>query len=678
MKRSLFAAVFLFLYSLHSAAERLPPLQPEDVFSLNYVSKPIVDSKGERVLYLRHSMDIMQDRRRSNLWSINVDGSRHRPVTSGAINVNSPSLAPDDNRVAWVVSNNPGAEIFLHWLDTGQTAQLVRLPSTPKNLAFSPDGKWLAFSMHAPATPPTMGVMIEKPKGAQWAQPPVVVDSMVYRDDGKGLRPPGFYQIFLLPADGGSARQLTDGDFHHGSAISWSSDSKSLYFSANRKPGWEQEAIESEIYTVDIRTAETTALTSRKGPDRAPVISGDGRHLAYLGFDDQQMGYHRNRLYIMNPDGNGRRELLEDFDKNIENPRWSADGKSLFFQFNEMGRTVLASTDLQGKVTRYADDLGGKSLGRPYARADYAVGGRGVYAFTSGGVDSPAELSVGRHREEPRRLTQLNSNLLDNRELGRVEEVWLKSASDGLDIQAWVVTPPGFDPAKKYPLILEIHGGPVADYGFHFSTEVQLYAAAGYVVLYANPRGSTGYGSDFANRIHHNYPSEDYDDLMSAVDEVLARGYVDDKQLYVTGGSGGGTLTAWIVGKTNRFRAAVVAKPVINWTSFVLTADNSPFFSRYWFASMPWEDPMGYWQRSPLSLVGNVSTPTMLLTGDSDLRTPIAETEQFYQALKLRGVDTTMVRIPGASHSIASRPSQLLGKVSAILAWFERYSGKPE
>lgn len=240
-----------------------------------------------------------------------------------------------------------------------------------------------------------------------------------------------------------------------------------------------------------------------------------------------------------------------------------------------------------------------------------------------------------------------------------------------------MVTPPDFDPQKRYPLLLEIHGGPFANYGPRFAAELQLFAAAGYVVLYVNPRGSTSYGEEFANLIHHNYPGQDYDDLMSGVDAVIAEGYVDPQQLYVTGGSGGGTLTAWIVGKTQRFRAAVVAKPVINWASFVLTADLSPVFARYWFGEMPWENPEAYWRRSPLSLVGNVTTPTLLLTGEEDLRTPMSETEQYYQALKLSGVETAMVRVPGASHSIARRPSQLIAKVAAILGWFERYALTP-
>jgi acylaminoacyl-peptidase len=236
-----------------------------------------------------------------------------------------------------------------------------------------------------------------------------------------------------------------------------------------------------------------------------------------------------------------------------------------------------------------------------------------------------------------------------------------------------VVTPPDFDRSRKYPLVLEIHGGPFAAYGPSFAVDMQRYAAEGYVVLYTNPRGSTSYGAEFANQIHHNYPGQDYDDLISGVDAVLAEGYVDPENLFVTGGSGGGVLTAWIVGKTDRFRAAVVAKPVINWASFALTSDGGSFYSKYWFASAPWEDPDAYWKRSPLSLVGNVTTPTMLLTGESDYRTPISESEQYYSALKLRKVDTVMVRIPGASHGIQARPSNMIAKIDNILAWFERY-----
>jgi acylaminoacyl-peptidase len=207
------------------------------------------------------------------------------------------------------------------------------------------------------------------------------------------------------------------------------------------------------------------------------------------------------------------------------------------------------------------------------------------------------------------------------------------------------VKPPHFDAGKKYPLLLEIHGGPFAAYGASFAAEHQLYAAAGYVVLYVNPRSSTGYG-----------PDKDFDDLMSGVDAVLGKGYVDASRLFVTGGSGGGVLTAWIVGHTDRFRAAVVVKPVINWTSFVLTADLCNYFYRYWFAGFPWDEEQVYWKRSPLAYVGNVHTPTMLMTGESDYRTPSGEAEQFYEALKLRRLDTALVRVPHAPHDIFVAP----------------------
>lgn len=662
------------LFAVSGHATGLPPLAPEDVFQLRYISSPIVDSRGERILYLRNELDIMKDQRRSSLWQIDVDGKNHRPVTANAVGVSAVALAPDDLRVAYVARDDVGAQIFLQWLDTGASTALTRMAQTPRNLTWSPDGKWLAFSMLVPVKPPTMGKLPTKPKGAEWADPPVVVDRTIYRSDGLGNRPHGFLQVFVLPTGGGSPLQVTDGDYHHRGDIAWAADNKALYVVANRNPDWDMDIGNTEIYRVPLGEGEITALTDRKGSDGSVRVSPDGRQLAYTGWDDRGMGHHRSGLYVMAADGSGKRELLPQLDRDITNPQWSADGKRIFFQYDDQGDTILASTDLQGKMQQLTSGLGGQSLGRPYSGGEYAVGGSDVYAFTLGTTQSPAELATGRGvAKAPTQLTRLNDNLLSHRELARVEELWLKSSADGRDIQAWVALPPGFDPNQKYPLILEIHGGPFTNYGSRFSAEVQLFAAAGYVVLYVNPRGSTSYGTEFSNLIHHAYPGQDYDDLMSAVDATIARGYVDEKRLYVTGGSGGGVLTAWIVGNTDRFRAAVVAKPVINWTSFVLTADLPPYFTRYWFAKMPWEDPMAYWRRSPLSLVGNVTTPTMLLTGESDLRTPMAETEQYYQALKLRGVDTAMVRIPGASHSIAKRPSQLLAKAAAILAWFERY-----
>jgi dipeptidyl aminopeptidase/acylaminoacyl peptidase len=335
--------------------------------------------------------------------------------------------------------------------------------------------------------------------------------------------------------------------------------------------------------------------------------------------------------------------------------------------------TKIARVDLNGRVVPVAEGLSGTSLDRPYTGGDFSVAEDGTVAFTSGTAQSPPDVSLTR-RGKTRRLTQLNAGLFADKTLAEVRALAVTSSFDQRPIDAWVALPPALDATRKYPLILEIHGGPNAAYGPVFSTDVQLYAAAGYVVLYVNPRGSTSYGQEFANLIHHKYPSEDYDDLMSAVDAAIAQGYVDARQLYVTGGSGGGVLTAWIVGRTDRFRAAVTQKPVINWASTVLTTDIYTYMPKYWFEKLPWEDPQSYWKHSPLSLVGSVKTPTLVLVGDQDFRTPVSDSEQYYQALQLRGVPTGLVKVPGASHGgLTARPSQSAAKASAILAWFERY-----
>jgi acylaminoacyl-peptidase len=650
-----------------------PPLALEDVFSLQYADAPIVGPAGEYIYYLRVSMDIMSDQRRRNLWRVRSDGSGHRPLTTGARSVSSPALSPRGDRIAYVDRDDVGSQIFVQWLDDGRVAQLTRGAETPSRLSWSPDGKWLAYTMRVPFEAPTMGKLPKAPEGAEWAPAPKVIDRVVYRNDGAGERPEAYYQIFLLSAEGGAARQLTSEPFDHSGGLDWTPDSSSIVFSARREDDWALNVRNSNLYRIDITSAAVTRITERQGTESDPAVSPDGRWIAFTGADDRGLPHHNSRLYLVGIDGQGMREVLPELDRDIADPQWSEDGSHIYFRFDDEGDTVLARTTVGGNMTRLAQGLGGTSLGRPYAGANFDIGGGDRYAFTAGGLSRPADIATGIDGGATRRLTGLSDTLLANRSLATVEEFWVESSADDERIQAWLALPPGFDPGRRYPLILEIHGGPHTNYGRRFSAEVQLYAAAGYVVLYVNPRGSTSYGERFANLIQNDYPGLDYDDLMTAVDTVIERGFIDEDALYVTGGSGGGVLTAWIVGRTDRFRAAVVAKPVINWTSFALTADNAPYFTRYWFPAMPWEDPQHYWQRSPLSLVGNVSTPTMLLTGEADLRTPIAETEQYYQALKLRGVETAMVRMPGASHSIARRPSQLMGKVAAILEWFERH-----
>jgi dipeptidyl aminopeptidase/acylaminoacyl peptidase len=455
--------------------------------------------------------------------------------------------------------------------------------------------------------------------------------------------------------------------------VSWTPDGRSILFSANLSKNWEREPVNSEIYRIGIDGGTPVALTDRNGPDASPAVSPDGRHIAYIGFDDKQLGYQNTRLYVMNVDGSDKRMLTGSLDRSVSSPAWGGDSRSIYVQSEDRGVSKVMRVGLDGSTREVASGMGGGELDRPYTGGDFSVSKTGVVALTSGDSLHPNQVAVA-SGSNVRRLTRLSSSLLDSKVLGQVQKLPVTSSVDQRPIDAWMVTPPDYDPNKKYPMILEIHGGPYAAYGPQFSTDDQLYAAHGYVVVYSNPRGSTSYGEDFANQIEKAYPGHDYDDLMSVTDAAIATGHVDPNNLFVTGGSGGGVLTAWIVGKTDRFRAAASQKPVIDWASFALTSDGAAFYSPYWFAKKPWEDPMGYWQRSPLSLVGNVKTPTIVVVGSEDYRTPDSEAEQYYTALQLRGIPTKFVKVPGASHGgFTDRPSQSAAKASAILAWFDQY-----
>lgn len=654
--------------------ERL--FESSDIFGLETASDVQISPDGRRVVYVRTSYDIMTDHPRANLWSVSTDGSDHTPLRSDARNHRSPRFSPDGERLAYISTAEGSPQLFMRWMNSGQTALLTNLTESPRNLTWSPDGRMLAFTQFVPQEQEPLAKPPRKPEGASWAPPVTVIDRMVYRADGEGYRKIGFSQLFIVSADGGTARQLTRGDFDHDSELAFSADGKRIFLSANRNADWELDPLNTEIYSVELANGEVRQLTTRKGPDNSPTVSPDGRRIAYLGFDDRRQGYQVTRLYVMNADGSEARAISGALDRDIESPVWASDGRSLFFVYDESGVRKIGSIGLDGRVRELARDVGSPDIGRPYTGGGFSVARNGRFAFAQISASRPGDVAVSTGRGAMQKLTALNEDLLGHKELGRVERLTWKSSHDGRAIEGWLVTPPRFDASKKYPLILEIHGGPFTAYGPIFSVEVQRYAAAGYMVLYTNPRGSTSYGEEFGNLIHHAYPGNDYDDLLSGVDEVIRQGNVDTNNLFVTGGSGGGVLTAWIVGKTPRFRAAVVAKPVINWTSFVLTADATNFFYRYWFPAPPWEAQENYWRRSPLSLVGNVTTPTMLLTGEADYRTPMAETEQYYQALRLRQVPTAMVRIPEASHGLTERPSNFIAKIDNILAWFEKHRAK--
>ncbi|MFL6784964.1 MAG: LpqB family beta-propeller domain-containing protein [Sphingomicrobium sp.] len=643
-----------------------------DLFNLEVATDPQISPDGRTIAYVRKSNDIMTDRARSTIWMVDVTTGQQHPLVAGPGSYFSPRWSKDGTRLAYVAAEGGNPQLYVRWMSSGESARITGLPDSPDSIAWSPDGRRIAYSMFVPDEGPKLGSAPPKPEGAKWADPLQVIDAVTYRADGAGYLKPGYQQIFWVPAEAGAPMQLTFGPTNAGSQVSWTPDSRAVVFSANLNKDWERNQNESEVYRVAIDGGTPVALTGRKGPDGQPAVSPDGRLIAYVGYDDDQRSYVDSKLYVMNLDGSAARLLTGNLDRAVNNPTWSADGRAIYVQYDEHGSTRVARIGLDGAVRDVATGLTGAGLDRPYSGGEFSVSRNGVVAITTGDNLHPSDIGIS-SGGQVRKLTHLNQQLAA-KVMGQPQKLAVTSSFDKRPIDAWMITPPDFDVSRKYPLILEIHGGPWSAYGPNFSTDDQLYAAAGYVVLYANPRGSTSYGQAFADEIDKNYPSHDYDDLMSAVDAAIATGHVDPQNLFVTGGSGGGVLTAWIVGKTDRFRAAATQKPVIDLASFALTTDFASTFTPYWRKERPWEDPQSYWKYSPLSLVGNVKTPTLVVVGSEDYRTPVSEAEQYYTALQTRGIPTALVKVPGASHGgIAGRPSQAAAKASAILAWFEKY-----
>ena len=653
-----------------------PTFTGRDLFDLSAASDPQISPDGRTVAYVRRSADIMTDKARSSIWLVDVASGEQRPLAAGTGDHSSPRWSPDGRRLAYASTAEGGPpQLFVRWMDSGQTVRVTGLPESPQAIAWSPDGRRLAYLMTVPDEGLKLGKAPDKPEGATWAKPLEILDKVTYRADGQGYIKPGFDKIFLVDANGGAPRQLSFGAYHDG-APEWTPDGRAILFSALRDPEWELAGRESEIYRLDLASGAVTPLTSRKGPDLAPEASPDGRTIAYLGFDDSAKAFEQTYIYVMSADGGAPRRIAPELDRSIDQILWSADGRALYASYEEAGSVTVSRIGLDGSVRPIARDAANASYDRPYAGGGFSVARNGAIAFTTSPYDRPADVAVSTGGAA-RQLTQLNELTLSAKNLGTLRSFEAR-APDGGRVPSWILLPPAWKPGMRVPTILEIHGGPYAAYGPHFATDYQLYAAAGYAVLYTNPRGSTGYGQAFADGIEKTYPASNFDDLMAAVDSAVAQGYADPNNLFVTGGSGGGILTAWIVGKTDRFKAAASQKPVINWASMALTSDGTPFFGRYWMGKQPWEDYQSYWARSPLSLVANMKTPTLVVVGDEDYRTPVSEAEQLYAALKLRRVPTALVKVPGAPHNMTNRPSQSAARAAAIIAWFDKYrTGKP-
>jgi dipeptidyl aminopeptidase/acylaminoacyl peptidase len=625
------------------------------------VGEPQLSPDGRQIVFTRRSVDKVNDKWDTAIWIMSADGTRQRMLVTGT----APRWSPDGSKLLYIAAGQPsGQQLWVRFMDAeGATTQLTRLTESPTDPEWAPDGSQIAFRMHV-ATRENWNIPLPAaPRGAKWTEPPRIVQRVQYRRDRQGFTDDGYQHLFVIAADGGVARQVTNGNWDHGAAR-WMPDSKALVFSGLRIAEADYAWRESEIYRADVATGTITALTSRKGPDGNPVPSPDGKLIAYAGYDSTDATWKDAILYVMNADGSNPRALTAALDRSPQGIMWSADGGTIYFNVEHHGYRHLYQTTLTGATRAVTSGTQVLTI------TDIDRLGNAVGIATSANIPNDIVRFNVRTPTTITRLTHVNDDVLAGKQLATTEEVWLTSVG-GFRIQGWIVKPAGFDPSRKYPLMLEIHGGPHAMYNGGFSLARQEHAANGYVMLYTNPRGSTGYGSAFGNAIKNAYPGQDYDDLMAAVDTVLGRGYIDSRRLYVFGCSGGGVLTSWIVGHTNRFAAASANCPVTNWLSFVGTTDGAGWYRN--FARLPWEDASEHLRRSPLMYVGNVTTPTMLMTGVLDLRTPMPQTEEFYQALKIRKVPTAMLRFNEEWHGTSSKPSNWMRTQLYLRNWFERW-----
>ena len=668
--------LFYVLFIFSSSVNAQNKFENLDVFELQYARDPQISPDGSKVVYIRTKMDIMKDGKSSSLWIMNSDGTNHQKLTSLVKNESNPRWSPDGKRISFISNSGDGngSEIFIYWVDSKQYSSISQLDGSPRSLNWSPDGKSIGFLMFVPEKTLQLVSPPKKPKNAKWAEKPRITDRLKHEADGSGYMREGFSHIFYISSDGGKPTQVTKEKYNH-REFDWKSDSKGFVFSSNYNIDWQYDYRNSELYSINIDGSSLKTLTDRKGPDRGLAVSPDGKKIAYLGYNDKVQTYQITRLYIMNIDGGSKKEIKMNLDRSISSLKWSLDNKGLYFMYDNEGNTKVAYSSLGGKTTKLVDNVGGTTIGRPYGGGSYSISKNKHIVYTMTSPYNPADLVIYANGENTR-LSNLNYNLFKGKDLGEIEDIWYESSVDGRKIQGWIAKPPGFDPNNKYPLIVENHGGPISNYGDRFSPEVLLYSSAGYVVFYPNPRGSTSYGEEFGNLLYRNYPGDDYHDVMDGVDKMIDQGYIDEDNLFVTGGSAGGIMTAWIVGKNNRFKASAVIKPVMNWISKTLVADNYFGYAYSRYEGQPWENFNHYWSFSPISLVGNIETPTMVMVGLNDLRTPPSEAKQLYHALKLRKIETVYVEIPGAFHNISNRPSQLITKIDHILYWFNKYRNK--
>ncbi|MBW8867100.1 MAG: S9 family peptidase [Acidobacteria bacterium] len=679
---ALAAVLALVVASPRAQGRRL--ITEKDLFKFTWIADPQISPDGAAVAFVRVTVNEKENRYETALYIVAASGGEAPRRLTAGVRDTSPRWAPDGRRIAFVrAAEKDGKpqppQVYVLQMDGGEARPITDIASGASSPAWSPDGRTIAFNSS------TTNADVKKaddPKPtAEHVSDVEVVTRAVYRANGT----PGYVDnnhhahIFTIEvADTADRRpqpkQLTDGEFDE-RGIAWSPDGSTIYFVSTRvaEPYYDESG--DELYAVPAAGGPVARIAAIEGGIGNVSVSPDGKRLAFIGElrGKPIRSYSQPDLYIVNAAPNSTpKNLTEKYDYDVAGgiggdqaaPRggnrrpivWSRDGASLLVVSAEKGsgnlKRFAIATGAVENVTEGAHDLVG-------------------YSATHDGSTIAATVSTQTSIGE---IAIVNDELFKDIGQSEPEEIWYKSF-DGRNIQGWILKPPDFDPAKKYPLILEIHGGPHSAYGNTYTHEFQWMAAKGYVVLFTNPRGSTSYGQEFGNIIQYRYPGDDYKDLMAGVDEVLKKGYVDASRLGVTGGSGGGLLTNWTITQTQRFKAAVAQRDIADWYGFWFTADFT-LFQPTWFKKAPWEDPQDFAARSPITHVANVTTPLMLINGDWDYRTPPADGgEMMFRALKYRKIPTVMVRFPRETHELSrsGEPWHRVERLEHIVGWMDQW-----
>ena len=671
------------------ASEPKRAITQNDLYAFQWIADPRISPDGSKIVYTHVNVTPKHDGYESSLWMIPAGGGTARQISSGKHDT-SPRWSPDGSAIVFLRAGADGpGQLYLLSMEGGEARQLTDMPKGAKGPVWSPDGKWIAFNSTALAK--------DFAASKNEAESDVrVITKAAYRSNGEGYLEPGrpaHIWTVAVPAAFSALpkpKQITSGEFSENEPV-WSRDASQMFFTSNRVSEPYFAPPDHDLYSVSANGGEPVLVASIDGPIGSLALSPDGARMAFVGEFNAGDGvvhrsYSQPDLFVTSvKPGSTPRNLTTKYDFDIgggvggdqapprgsspSKPYWSKDGRFVFVVAAEEGRANLKRVDADtGKVE--ALTTGDHDVLAYSATPDGSKTAVLISTPTNIGDLFTVDASSGAARQ----ITHINADLFSQLTLTEPEAFWYKSF-DGKRIQAWVQRPPDYVEGKKYPMILDIHGGPHAAYGYTFDHEFQWMAAKGYVVLYPNPRGSTSYGQDFGNVIQYHYPGDDYKDLMAGVDEAVRRGWADPDKLGVTGGSGGGVLTNWVIGHTTRFKAAVSQRSIADWRDFWYTADFTQF-TPSWFRGAPWEQEADFKERSPITYVRNITTPLMLIEGESDFRTPpAAGGEQMFRALKYLKKPVVMVRFPGESHELSrsGKPTHRVARLEHIVGWMDLY-----